>query len=114
MFSGCRWEGMMVYCALEREVIPLAVNMGRRPLRQNLGSVAHCEGICEQLGLVSLGEWFVPHFMPFVNKGALFQTDVRETWSRIWTLSSLEDIYLVRMSYFITLFRCIKQVIQVT
>lgn len=104
----------MVCCALERQVIPLAVNMGRQPLRQNLGSVAYCEGSFEQLGLFSLGEWFVPCFMPFVNKGALFKTDIRETWSRIWTLSSLEDIHLVRMSCFITLFRCIKQVIQVT
>lgn len=49
MFSGCRWEGMMVCCALERQVIPLAVNMGRQPLRQNLGSVAYCEGSFEQV-----------------------------------------------------------------
>lgn len=43
-------------CVWERRVILLIVNGGRLSLRQNLGSMAHCGGICEHQGLVSLGE----------------------------------------------------------
>lgn len=60
MFSGCRWGaggggGGGVH-AWERQVILLMVNGERLSPRQNLGSMARIEGICEHLGLVSLGE----------------------------------------------------------
>jgi len=42
--------------AWERRVILLMVKGERLSLRQNLGSMAYCGGICQNLGLPSLGE----------------------------------------------------------
>lgn len=46
--------------------------------RQDLGNLTHSQGICKHPGSIILGEWTMPHLIPFVNK-SVFETVISET-----------------------------------